>query len=189
MIKLFSFFFDRKGTSKESESKFRLIEGWDAYQEAVKLFTIKNPKERNDEQALLLFDKAIDCGIKDAYSLRALCLQGLDYHYDAIEDFDQALLNEKNDPNLYFGRGHSKKIIADYDGAISDLKQAVELSKLPTKLNGEYNDEIGKSGWQSATQYFSFQLQDAIDRKEKTQSEALKELYLGMAKKIKRRPQ
>jgi tetratricopeptide (TPR) repeat protein len=183
---LTSLFSSKSRIDQPKQSNF--MDGWSAYQRGKELLLIKEKAKENNEEALLLFDKAIECGINDAFFERAFCLQGLDYHYDAVEDFNQAILNVKEDANLYFSRGHSKKIIADYEGAISDLKKAVELSELPTRLNEEYNDEMIKLGWKSASQYFLFQLQDAIDRKEKTKNQTFKELYLRMAKDIKRRP-
>ncbi len=62
MKKLLSLFFNQKNTNKEPKSQSRCVEGWDAYQEAKKLFFIKDKKEQKNEQALLLFDKAIECG-------------------------------------------------------------------------------------------------------------------------------
>ena len=62
MKKLLSLFFNQKNTNKEPKSQSRFVEGWDAYQEAKKLFFIKDKKEQKNEQALLLFDKAIECG-------------------------------------------------------------------------------------------------------------------------------
>ena len=169
----------------QPESSFS--DGLYAYQEAKELFYTENRKERNDEKALLLFDKAIKGGIMDAYCDRAFCLQGFNYHYDAISDFDTAIKNCSNDANLHFGRGHSKKIIADYDGAISDLKMAVELSQTTSKLNSEYNDEMRNKGWSSVTQYYESQLRLAIDGKESSQKENLKELYAQRVQEIKRR--
>lgn len=187
MNKLFSFFFNKNKIPQESQPKSRLLEGWNAYQEARKLLLIKDIKLRKDEEALALFDKAIECGIEDAYGERAFILQALGYYYDSILDFDKAISKFKDDANFYFGRGHSKKIVGDYDGCISDLRKAVELSQLDTKLNTEYNDEMRKSGWSSAAQYFRFQLQDSIDAKESSQKEHLKEFYEKMIKEIKRR--
>lgn len=184
MKKLLSLFFNQKNTNKVPKSESRFVEGWEAYQQAKKLFFTK---DKTNEQVLLLFDKAIECKIMDAYGDRAFCLQGLEFHYDAISDFDEAISFCSDDANLYFGRGHSKKIIADYEGSISDLKKAVELSQVDNKLNAEYNDEIRKQGWTSAAQYYRFQLQDAIDRKESCQKENLKKLYTQIAKEVKRR--
>lgn len=181
-----SFFSSKAYTHKPEPTQF--LEGLTAYQEGMKLFSIKDYTKKTDEQALVFFDKAIKCGVKDANGDRAFCLQGLNYHYDAIKDFDQAISNSKDDANLYFGRGHSKKIITDYDGAITDLKQAVELSKVRKKLNEEYNDTMSKSGWKSASQYFFSQLEDALYRKEASQKENLKKVYLEIANKIERRP-
>lgn len=74
-----------------------------------------------------------------------------------------------------------------FTNAISDLKKAIELSKVYSKLNEEYNAEISKQGWTSAAQYYRFQLQEVIDRKESSQKEHLKELYAQIAKEVKRR--
>jgi len=187
MKKWFSFLSNRKETPKESQGELSFSDGRAAYQEAKKLFYTNDQKERNDEQALLLFDKAIESGITDAYADRAFCLQGLKYHYDAISDFDSAINNCPNDANLFYGRGHSKKIIGNYDCAIIDLNEAVELSSIESDLNKAYNDEMQIQGGSSVTQFYEFQLQDIMDRKESSQEKNLKELYERRIKEIKRR--
>ena len=174
--------------SKPNKTKDTIvIKDWSAYEQAKNLFLIKHPEERDDKLALFFLDKAIESGIKEAHFERAFCLQSLQFYFDAIEDFNQAIQNSKSDANLYYSRGHCKMIVGEYDQAISDLQMAIEVSRLPNKTNEEYDDEMRKSGWSSATQFFDSHLQQVIDRKKFAESEHLKDFYLNRIKEIKRR--
>ncbi len=86
-------------------------------------------KDNKKAEALIYFDKAIECGIKDAYSYRAWCLESLHYDYEAIEDFTKAIEITPDDCNLFFGRGLAKRGSMDYEGAVKDAEFAVEYSK------------------------------------------------------------
>jgi tetratricopeptide (TPR) repeat protein len=69
-------------------------------------------------------------------------LQALNYHLDAIADFDYGLIVEPQDCNLYFGRAISKEAIGDYNGALSDIDKAIEFSKLENITNQQYNERL-----------------------------------------------
>lgn len=189
MNKLFLFLF-KSLSVKTPESKSRFSEGWNAHNEAKELYKLQG-KDRRDELCLLHLDKAIECGIYDAYADRGFILQGLDYHYDAIEDFNHSISLAKDDANLYFGRGHSRGIIGDYDGSISDLQKAIELSKIDNEKNRKYNssDFITEKNWHSITHFYQLQLESKLKAKESSQKEHLKVLYERRIKEIKRRPQ
>lgn len=161
--------------------------GWKMYGAGKTLLFSKTSNTKEMSDALVLFDKAIEYGVQEAYGDRAFCLQGLEYHFNAIFDFDVAILSDKIDANLYYGRSHSKMIIMDYDGSIEDMKTAIELSKVKNKLNIEYDDEIKKTGWKSATSFYTFKLQEVLDRKESTKNEIIKEIHSLKVQKIKRR--
>ena len=133
-------------------------------------------------------DKAINCGIIEAYGDRAFTLQLLNFHYDAIDDFNKAI-EECNcfDSNLYFGRANSKQGIEDYDGAISDLTKALEYSKDDNERNREYSLMLGYS----ITLFYEMHLN--LMHQSKDLAQAFKELNILRdpnnirEKKIKRR--
>ena len=74
-------------------------------------------------------------------------MQGLDFHDEAIDDFDIAITLEPDDCNLFFCRAISKRESGDYDGSIADFKKSITLSKEDSLLNDEYKDEAKKIGW------------------------------------------
>ncbi len=180
------------GSNKASQAppvsvKARIHEGLEAYEKGKRMFYSNDKKERNDNKALLLFDLAIECGIYDAYLDRAFCLQGLGFHYDAIVDFDKAIQKSSGDANLHFGRGHSKQSIGQYDEAISDLKTAIELSKIDNELNRNYNIEMKKSGWSSVSLFYESRLNYILLNKKQSEEDDYKEFYQIKISKIKRR--
>lgn len=113
--------------------------------------------ENNLEAALKQYDNAIQNGV-NAYRDRAYCLSGLDFHLDAIADIDKAISLEPEDCNLYYERSLSKEIIGDYNGAISDLKEAIRLSKIDTPLNKNYKDKAQQMGTESHTLLYYIRL-------------------------------
>lgn len=187
MNKLFSFLFGKQNLQEEPQKKPSQYDGISAYEKAQKIFYDQNIKDRNDEEALLLFDIAIENGVNAAHADRAFCLQALRFEFDAISDFNKAILNSKYDANLYFGRGHSKSSVADFDGAISDLKMAIELSKIDSELNQIYSDKIKEDGWGSVTQLYESALNQTLAHKLSSEKEHMKEYYLLRTEKIERR--
>ena len=169
------------------QSKQNYSAGYDAYEEAKKLLVLTGAK-RKDNEALLLLDKAIECGIEKAYADRAFILQGLNFHYDAITDFYNAIQLAKDDANLYFGRGHSRDIVGDYDGAVSDLQKAIEFSKIDNETNRIYNtaDFITDGSWESATVFYELQLVTLLQNQKYSEG-SMKEIYEKRIKEIKRR--
>ncbi len=100
--------------------------------------------------ALECFDNAIESGcLEEVFDLRAGCLQALGYHYEAIEDFDKAIMLSPEDCNMYFSRSISKGAILDYLGEINDLEIAIKLSKIDNKLNRGYNEEAISQGYEN----------------------------------------
>lgn len=83
----------------------------------------------NIEEALYYTDLAINRGFdSEAFVIRGCCLQELKFHYDAINDFDKAIQVLPNYQN-YFSRSISKAAILDYEGQLSDVKFALELTE------------------------------------------------------------
>jgi len=117
------------------------------------------------QEALVCFDEAISCGVDDAaiYGNRGSCLQSLGYNLDAIDDFNKAIAPETNDCNLYYMRSISRSAIKDYDGCISDLQEAIRLSRVDSALNKSYADYAKEMGWQNMAAKFEFDLCSAKD--------------------------
>lgn len=138
-----------KGISKSEKNELhkKWLLGYEAFKKGKQFFLNKQ-----DEEALTYFDLALEYGFdndENFYLDRALCLQKLDYHYDALMDFDKAILLDPNDCNMYFCRSFSRWSTLDLEGRIDDLRKAVELSKEDTEMNSEYEDEAKKMGWDS----------------------------------------
>lgn len=148
--------FSKKQTEKLSPEELtqskRKWEGFDYYSKGHDSFL-----NRQTSEALTFFDKALQYGFEENFSkessklfdLRALCLQGLDYHYDAINDFDKSIFFTPDDCNKYFSRSVSKGAILDYAGEVADLENAIILSKVDNALNIEYNDEARIQGYKN----------------------------------------
>jgi tetratricopeptide (TPR) repeat protein len=108
---------------------------------------------RQTEEALLYLEKSFKSGFGERFpseennlhDMLAFCLQELDYHYDAINHFDKSIA--LGDCNKYFSRSISKGAVLDYEGEIADLEKAIELSKIHTVINREYNEEARKQGY------------------------------------------
>ncbi len=73
-------------SSPNRNSELSYAQGILAYKKGKLLFN-----DKKEFEALEYFDKAIQCGVKDAYSERAWCLEGLHFDYEAIEDFTKAI--------------------------------------------------------------------------------------------------
>lgn len=124
---------------------------------------------RQPSEALSYLDRALEYDfeenfshdLSELYDLRAACLQELRYHYDAINDFDKSIILDPNDSNKFFSRSTSKGAILDYVGEITDLEEAIQLSKTNTLLNSEYNDEVRNQGYKNAVQMFEMRLRTA----------------------------
>lgn len=105
--------------------------------------------EEKWKDALYHLDKALELGYEkdDIYEMRGYCLQELKYHFDAIEDFNKAILFSPDNCHLYFNRALSKEAVFDYHGEIEDIEKAIELSKKDTSLNKQYNKDAINNGY------------------------------------------
>jgi tetratricopeptide (TPR) repeat protein len=87
------------------------------------------------QEAIIHLDNAINLGSDyDVYKLKGNCLQKLDYHYNAIEDFDKAIEANPFDFSNYYSRAVSKKAILDFTGQVEDLHNAIHYYKKNTIL-------------------------------------------------------
>lgn len=162
---------------ENSHKKDEWIKGLENFQAGKKRLINKN-----DEEALEYFDKAFECGFEDeVYENRGICLQALGYDYDAIEDFNKAILNSSNDANLYFLRSISKSSVGDIEGSVDDLSKAAELSKIQNEINTNYNETIKGQGWSSITDYYNSYLL----REKETLEDAIRECNMSEEQKEK----
>ena len=67
------------------------------------------------------------CIRDSAYTNRGKAKDELKDYNGAIEDYNQAIEIEPNDPSAYFIRGVVKKKLNDLKGACEDWKKAAEL--------------------------------------------------------------
>jgi tetratricopeptide (TPR) repeat protein len=141
------------------------------------------------EEALMLFDKAIEKGyhVAEVFSLRGSCLNDLGFYFDAIEDYNKAI--EKNPTrgiaSNYHMRSLIKDTIFDYEGSISDIEEAIRLSKVDNDDNEFWNDYAKKTlGYNTATEYYEW-LRDAFKRRSKLEKNSIDRV--AELKEIKRR--
>ncbi|ALJ04812.1 hypothetical protein APS56_06615 [Pseudalgibacter alginicilyticus] len=138
-----------KKTKTENGYQEKSDEEWDAYiafSRGEKYFFNSNWKE-----ALYQFDTAVEKNYKhnNLFEYRGLCLQSLGYEFEAIEDFNKAILNSPNNCHLYFTRSLSKDVILDYVGEIEDIEKAIELSKIDSEINRKYNEDAIRNGYKN----------------------------------------
>ena len=138
-----------------------LFDGLNYFDEGKKLYL-----NGEMEKALSNFDKAIEnefelnfpTNASDLYCLRGGCLQALEYHYDAIEDFNKAIEYDKYDCNKYYSRSISEDAILQYDSEIFDLKLAIVTAQIDNELNRAYNEEAIKMGRKGIKEMFEVSL-------------------------------
>jgi tetratricopeptide (TPR) repeat protein len=145
--------------------------GFDALERGKELYLRKQFQE-----ALEQFDRAIENGLTEAdvYRLRGSCLQMLDFHLDAIDDFTEALATEKDNFNLYAERSNSRGQTGDFRGEIADLQEAIRLSQIPSRWTDALNELAQEHGspieWYTMaliTAKMSLEMQEKDERRRK----------------------
>ena len=124
-------------------------------------------EEKDFQSALACFDNAIKCGYEDnIYGFRADCLQDSGLCDQAIRDYDIAISKQPDDCNLYFMRSSSKSIAGDVDGAIADIEEAIQLSKIDNEQNAGYRSSAIHMGYPGGhTELYAFSLTGEIMNK------------------------
>jgi tetratricopeptide (TPR) repeat protein len=117
-------------------------------------------RENNMEEALEHFDQAIQCGFyrEGIYCDRGLCLQHLDLHLDAVDDFTKAISLAPTSSSLYSMRSESRRETGDIYGCIADLKEAIRLSRGGDKLNEGFELTAKELGYGGAVSYYELRL-------------------------------
>ncbi|RUT72093.1 hypothetical protein D0817_00250 [Flavobacterium cupreum] len=133
-------------------------------------------KSNRLQEALTHFDQAILAGFEyGVYELRGRCLQKLDYHYKAIDDFDKAIESDPLQFSMYYARAVSKKAILDFTGHLEDLHNAIYYyKKEPIEdqimldhfrtdvLSAQISIETLDSGGSSTAKVRSFEIKNLI---------------------------
>lgn len=155
-MNLFSFLVKLFGpeTTEKSEADQRWLRGYKAI-ESGKIHFLN----RRAQEALECFDVAIECESEgdDVYEMRGSCLQSLEWHLDAIDDFTTAISRRPDDSNLFFQRAMSMTAIGDGNGFEADINEAIRLSKLDTALSRSHNEGAIEMGWSNVTKVYENQ--------------------------------
>ncbi|MEI6821391.1 MAG: hypothetical protein WCL51_05620 [Bacteroidota bacterium] len=180
----------------QSEKEF--FDGLHAFNEGKKLWydlatnkeNSKEEKEDKRQEAIMLFDKAIEKGVdkSEAFSLRGDLLMELNYYFDALEDYNLAIQkkHEKNIAGNYYMRSIIKGNLYDFDGSLEDLKEAIRLSKLDNDDTKYWNNYAKTTGYESTAQFYEMWLPSdfELEHNKKRYTDDYKNEEL---KKIKRR--
>ena len=147
----------KKGANQPPEVNRQWIDRDDAFQKG-KRFYLKGQLQ----EALECFDSAIDRGFEDGeiYGLRGLCLQSFDFHLDAIDDFNKAIMSRPDDSGLYYMRSISSGATGDLNGCASDLQEAIRLTGVDNADNRSHNVWANEKGYKGVIDMYKF----ALDR-------------------------
>jgi tetratricopeptide (TPR) repeat protein len=148
-------------------------------------------RESKKKEALRYFDQAIANGFdtSEAFSFRGSCLNDLGFYFDALEDYDKAIQKHptKAIAANYYTRSQIKQSLLDFHGSLSDLNEAIRLSKLDNDDNRWWDKHVQKIGYNSHTEFCEESLRwlkTLIEREETHPTDKNVELS-----KIKRRDQ
>lgn len=110
--------------------------------------------------ALECFDEAIGLGFEGGgiHASRGSCLQSLEFHLDAIDDFNKAISLNPQDSNLYFMRSVSKGAAGDLGGRIADLQEALRVSEIENETNKIYHAWAQELGYKNITAKYNYDL-------------------------------
>lgn len=134
MKNLFNVF--KKKSKKVEEAERGSMVGLRAFEDGKSHFAV-----RNEQAAVNCFDTAVEFGYTTAelFGLRGSCLQTLEWHLDAIDDFTRAIALDPDDCNNYFQRAMSKSAAGDQAGFEADIQHAIRFSAADNELNRNYN--------------------------------------------------
>jgi tetratricopeptide (TPR) repeat protein len=126
----------------------------------------KQSVARRDQEAVASFDTAFQCGRSDPelFALRGSCLQTLEWHLDAIDDFTRAISLQPQDCNHYFSRAMSKRSSGDLEGFRADVREAIRLAKLDNSITRLYDEGARDMGHRSTAAMYELQLLVSGDR-------------------------
>ena len=160
------------------------------------------------EEALKYFDEAIEKGIEragddsdilsleeakddsQAFRLRGDCLEELGFYFEALEDYNEAIKRKprKGIAANYHMRSIIKERLCDFEGSITDLKEAIRLSRLDNDDNRFWNKYAQSTGFASQTAFYEMSLPTEAEMSWKTKAYTDKALVEERLKQIRRRP-
>lgn len=100
----------------------------------------------------------------DLYNERGNCIQALDYHLDAIDDFTKLIELLPSNANAYFMRSMSYLMLGEVGGAWRDTETAIQLSKICSEENSKADKRARGMGYDTATLFYELRLQDVEQR-------------------------
>ena len=154
---LLKFFRKRAAQRLETEQiNQRWLDGFDAFQKGRDLYF-----KRRIQEALDCFDEAIDCGYvedADVYAMRGGCLQSLNFHLDAIDDFDRSIALESENSLTFFDRSLSKGATRDFRGQVSDLQEAIRLAGIDNEYTRSHDAHARETGYKNSAHYYEMEM-------------------------------
>jgi hypothetical protein len=114
-------------------------------------------RESKKKEALRYFDQAIGNGFdtSEAFSFRGSCLNALGFYFDALADYDKAIQKQptKAVAANYYMRSQIKQSLLDFHGSLTDVNEAIRLSKLDNDDNRWWDKHAQKIGYNSHTEF------------------------------------
>lgn len=105
--------------------------------------------DKRYDEALEYLDESIKLGYEDPdlFFSRGACLQSLDFHLDAIDDFGKAIAIRDDDSNYYFMRSISRGCVGDLHERVSDLVIAISLAGQNNPHSRSHNEGAREHGY------------------------------------------
>ncbi|HEY6166905.1 MAG TPA: hypothetical protein VI454_02610 [Verrucomicrobiae bacterium] len=177
LTSIFSLF--KKTANEPSEADQQWLDSYNAFQKGEQFFV-----KGQLQAALDCFDAAIERGFEEGgiYGSRGSCLQSLEFHLDAIDDFDRAIAVESEDSNLLYMRSISRGATGDLHGRISDLHEAIRLASAENASNSAYNAFAKDKGFEDGVigMYRSDLLHANLDLEQQATDEKLRRECPGL---------
>ena len=167
------------GSYMSFKVKFRIefFEGIDAFQSGKRIWIdiarpipkgqdisfIRSPQHIEEQkiEALKFFDRAIEKGYSnpEVFSLRGNCLYDFGFYFDAIEDYNKAIKSnpERGIASDYYMRSVIRESIFDYEGSLTDIDEAIRLSKSEEDDNELWHSYAKETtGFNTATEFYDW---------------------------------
>ncbi len=152
--------FGKKEGPVEAEKRKRWMDGHAHFKQAKLHYIHKEPLK-----SIQTANLAFACGFTtpELYAIRGSALQQLEWHYDAIDDFDKLCALEPEDCNNFFQRAMSKVSVGDQVGFLKDVEEAIRLSQIDSPSTRFHNAGAREMGRDSVTTMYQFQLRMGSD--------------------------
>lgn len=98
---------------------------------SIEILAYSEYESKNYQEAIELYDKILDLNSKsyNALTMRAQCLEILNYNLDAIDDYNNALSIENSDGNIFGLLGLLYIKIGEFKKGLSNLQTATNLGE------------------------------------------------------------